>query len=107
MPNYHFNINSETDGSDQRVLELKGLAEAKCEALKLAETVISDVSGTFWDLPEWMLIVTYDASLTLFLLQVLGAEGPADRNLSRTGFGEGTFDDKHTADDADTGVDGA
>ncbi len=107
MRNYHFIINGGTDGSDQRVLELKNLTEAKREALKLAETVISDASGTFWDEPEWMLIVTDDAGLTLFQLQVLGAEGPADRNLSRTGFGEGTFDDKHTADNADTGVDGA
>jgi len=107
VPNYHFNINGLTDGSGHRVVELKDLAEAKCEALKLAETVISDVSGTFWDGPEWMLIVTDDAGLTLFQLQVLGAEGPADQNLSRTGFGEGTFDDKHTADDADAGVDGA
>lgn len=107
MPNYHFHINGRTDGSDQRVVELKDLAEAKCEALKLAETVTSDASGTFWDKPEWMLIVTDDAGLTLFQLQVLGAEGHADRNLSRTGFGEGTFDAKHTADDSDTGVDGA
>ena len=53
-----------------------------------------------------MLIVTDDAGLTLFQLQVLGAEGPAAENLSRIGFGEGTFDQNKKSDRADLGVDG-
>lgn len=107
MPNYHLEVKRPTDESDRMVVEFKGLAEAKCGALELAGTLIRDVSGTFWDNPEWMLIVTDDAGLTLFQLQVLGMEGPAELNLSRVGFGEGTFDLKKKENDADTGVDGA
>ncbi len=106
MPIYHFDVNGGMDDSERRVVEFKDLAEAKCEALKLAGTLISNASGTFWDKPEWMLIVTDDAGLTLFQLQVLGAEGPAEHNLSRAGFGEGTFDQKKKEYDSDTGVDG-
>jgi hypothetical protein len=106
MPIYHFDVNGGMDDSERRVVEFKDLAEAKCEALKLAGTLISNASGTFWDKPEWMLIVTDDAGLTLFQLQVLGAEGPAEHNLSRVGFGEGTFDQKKKEYDSDTGVDG-
>ncbi len=105
MPTYHFEVNGRTDDGD-RLLQFKDFAEAKCEALKLAGTLIHDAAETFWDKPEWMLIVRDDAGLTLFQLQVLGAEGPAEQNLSRVGFGEGTFDQKKKADEADMGVDG-
>ncbi len=105
MPTFHFEVNGQTNDGD-RFLQFKDLAEAKCEALKLAGTLIHDAAGTFWDKPEWMLIVRDDAGLTLFQLQVLGAEGPAEQNLSREGFGEGTFDQVKKADEADTGVDG-
>ena len=107
MPNYHFDIEGRTDGARQSVLEYKDLAEAKCEALTLAGALIADSAGTFWQKPEWMLIVSDDAGETLFQLQVLGAEGPAERNLSRTGFGEGTYDKIQKADANDCGVDGA
>ena len=107
MPIYHFDINDGTSDRDRTAVELSDLAEAKSEALKLAGTLIADASETFWDNREWMLIVTDDAGLTLFQLQVLGAEGPADTNLSRVGFGEGTFDQAKKADRADIGVDGS
>lgn len=107
MPSYHFEVNGPADDSHRRVVDLSDLAEAKREALKLAGTLIADASETFWDKPEWMLIVMDDAGLTLFQLQVLGAEGPADQNLSRVGFGEGTFDQLKEADRNNTGVDGS
>ena len=107
MPIYHFDINGGTNDSDRTAVEFSDLAEAKSEALKLAGTLIADASETFWEKPEWMLIVTDDEGLTVFQLQVLGAEGPADRNLSRVGFGEGTFDQVKKADRADIGVDGS
>jgi hypothetical protein len=106
MPIYHFDVSDPTHDNERTVVEFKDLAEAKCEALKLAGSNISAASGTFWDKPEWMLKATDEAGLTLFQLQVLGAEGPAAENLSRTGFGEGTFDRKKKSEAADTGVDG-
>ncbi len=107
MPIYHFDVEGRTDDSESRVEEFRDLAEAKREALKLAGTLIADSAGTFWNNPKWMLIVTDDTGGTLFQLQVLGAEGPAERNLSRTGFGEGTFDKVQKADANDSGVDGS
>ena len=106
MPTYHFDVQSGTNDCDRTVLECKDLAEAKGEALKLAGAATSDAAGTFWQEPEWMLIAKDDAGVTLFQLQVLGAEGTAAHNLSRTGFGEGTFDQKKQSNYADTGVDG-
>jgi hypothetical protein len=106
MPKYHFEVTGQTDDHDRRDVEFKDLAEAKCEALKLAGTLIHDAAGTFWDKPEWMLIVRDYSGHTLFQLQVLGAEGPAEQNLSRAGFGEGTFDQKKKEYESDIGVDG-
>lgn len=107
MPSYHFAVNGPAGASNPRVVKFSGLAEAKSEALKLAGTLIADASETFWDNPEWMLIVTDDKGLTLFQLQVLGAEGPAEYNLSRIGFGEGTFDQLKVSDRNNIGVDGS
>jgi hypothetical protein len=107
MPNYHFEVIGPADPGDPRVVEFSDLADAKIEALKLAGTLIADASEAFWDKPEWMLIVRDKDGHTLFQLQVLGAEGPADRNLSRVGFGEGTFDKVKKADRADIGIDGS
>ncbi len=106
MPTYHFDVKAGTNDNARAIVEFENLAEAKCEALKIAGTAIRDASGTFWDNPEWMLIVTDDAGLTLFQLQVLGAEGLAERNLSRVGFGEGTYDDNKKSDEDNVGVDG-
>jgi hypothetical protein len=106
MPSFHFDVQSGTNDCNRTVLECEDLPEAQRAALKLAGTAISDAAGTFWQNPEWMLIATDDDGVTVFQLQVLGAEGPAARNLSRTGFGEGTFDHKKQSNYADTGVDG-
>lgn len=107
MPNYHFEIIGPAVFEDARSIEFSDVAKAKNEALKLAGTLIADASETFWDKPEWMLIVTDDEGLTLFQLQVLGKEGPAAENLSRIGFGEGTFDRVKKSNSADAGVDGS
>ncbi len=106
MPSYHFEVNGPADGGYARVVEFSDHAEAKREALKLAGTLVADAAETFWDKPEWMLIVRDDAGMTLFQLQVLGAEGPAEHNLSRVVIGEGTFDQKKKANESDIGVDG-
>ncbi len=107
MPNFHFQVNGPAVSADASTIVFSDLAEAQMEALKLAGTLIADASETFWDKPEWMLIVTDDEGLTLFQLQVLGKEGPAAENLSRVGFGEGTYDGVKTSNRADVGVDGS
>ena len=106
MPNYHFDVVDGTNANQLTVVEFNDLAEARREALKLAGAAIQGASGTFWDKPEWMLIATDDAGLTLFQLQVLGAEGPAAKNLSRVGFGEGTYDNNKKSDENNLGFDG-
>jgi len=107
MPIYHFEVNDLTHDSDRTVVELEDLAEAKCEAVKFTGNLICEAAGTFWDKQECTLTVTDDAGLTLFRLQVVGTEGPVAQKLSRIGYGEGTFDQKKKADEANTGVDGS
>lgn len=106
MQIYHFTVASATNDPGPTVHEFRDLAEAQGEALKLAQTAMCDASETFWSKPEWMLVATDDAGVTVFQLQVLGAEGPAADNLSRRGFGEGTFDQDKKSNEGDTGVDG-
>ena len=106
MPTYHLDIQDGPTDQAHTVVDFNDLAEARCQALKLAGAAIQDTLGTFWDNPEWMLTVTDDGGETLFQLQVLGKEGPAAQNLSRVGVGEGTYDNNKSADANDIGVDG-
>jgi hypothetical protein len=49
MPFYHFNVNDGDTSFQCEGSEMKNLAQAKCEAVKLAGRLICDGSGTFWD----------------------------------------------------------
>lgn len=77
MPMFHFHTDElrDTEGS-----ELKNLAVAKCEAIKLAAGIICDQAKEFWDKAEWGMTVTDDHNLMLFQLQIIGTEAPAIRS---------------------------
>jgi hypothetical protein len=74
MPRYYFDID---DGSTPDGIVLKNIAEAKCEAVKLAGHVICEAAGEFWDRAEWNLTVTGEDGLTLFTLHLIGVESAA------------------------------
>ena len=77
MPRYFFHIEDGSTVHDDEGTELKDLAVAKCEAVKLAGQMICDAAGDFWDREEWKLTATNEDGLTLFCLQFFGTESPA------------------------------
>jgi hypothetical protein len=77
MPRYFFHIEDGSIVHDDEGTELKDLAVAKCEAVKLAGQMICDAAGDFWDKEEWKLTATDEDGLTLFFLQFFGGESPA------------------------------
>ena len=76
MPRYFFNID-DGGGPDTEGHELRNVAEAKCEAVKLAGRVICDDADRFWDTGDWNMTVTNEDKLTLFSLTFFGTEGAA------------------------------
>ena len=78
MPRYFFNI----DGlpTDPEGTEMKDVAVAKCEAVRLAGRYICDAAGNFWDTQDWGLTVTDESGLTLFSLRFMGMEAPSLRH---------------------------
>ncbi|HZG45048.1 MAG TPA: hypothetical protein VEZ41_02105 [Allosphingosinicella sp.] len=53
------------------------LAEAKCEAVKLAGRMMCNDADSFWDKKELSLAVTDVTGLTLFQLLIIGTEAAA------------------------------
>lgn len=80
MPRYFFHIEDGSHVQDDVGVELDGLTEAKCEAVRLAGQSICDAAGHFWDREEWKLIASDEKGLTLFVLDFFGTEAPAVRS---------------------------
>jgi hypothetical protein len=74
MPRYFFHTEHQPE-PECRVLE--SLAEAKCEAVKLAGRTICDGADVFWDAMDWRMTVANEAGLTLFMLTFFGTEAAA------------------------------
>jgi hypothetical protein len=77
MPRYFFHIEDGATTRDDEGTELKDVAVAKCEAVRLAGQMICDSAGSFWDKQEWKLTATNADGLTLFCLHFVGIEAPA------------------------------
>lgn len=75
MPQYHFNVAGDPS-SDTEGTELKDVAEAKCEAVKLAGRLICEQPGDFWGGHDWKLTVSDDSGMILFSLHVIGVDAP-------------------------------
>ena len=75
MPRFYFQVDASSPGREG--VELEGIAQAKCEAVKLAGRIICDEAAEFWDSAEWSLTVSDDAGLTLCTIQIIGTEAPA------------------------------
>jgi hypothetical protein len=86
MPRYHFNFADDLSLDDEG-FELKDLAVAKCEALKMAGHIISDEAAAFWDRAEWSMTVTDPTGLALFRLEIVGTESPAVHSLAQPAIG--------------------
>lgn len=77
MPRYFFHIEDGASLRDEEGAELKDLATAKCEAVKLAGQMICESASRFWENEEWKLTATDKAGLTLFCLHFVGVDAPA------------------------------
>ena len=79
MPMYHFNIEDGQPTLTCDGAELKDIAEAKCEAIKMMGRLICDAPATFWDDAQWRMTVTNEDGLALFELCFVGTDSPAIR----------------------------
>ena len=80
MARYFFNIEN-ADIRDTDGYEFASMAEAKCEAVRYAASLICDSVSTFWDSGDLNLVVTNERGLVLFSLRMFGTEAPAIRDL--------------------------
>ncbi len=81
MSKYQFHVD---DRAEVQAFDADNLAEAKCEAMKIAGRTICEEAEVFWDKSNWGMTVTNDQGLTLFRLEVSATEAPAMRSGSPT-----------------------
>ena len=88
MPRYYITTNYDAS-PDLDGFEFESIAEARCEVVKLAGTMICEAAGKFWDGDDFYMTVTNGSGLTLFTLTFAGSEAatfrpthvrPAERN---------------------------
>jgi hypothetical protein len=84
MPRYFFHVEDGADITDDVGMELAGVAEAKCEAMRYAGRLICDGAGGFWDAGDWSMTVSDETGLTLFTLHLSGIEAPAIQASARS-----------------------
>lgn len=73
MPRFYFH----TDGQqDREGTDLDSVAVAKCQAIKMAGTIVCDEADAFWDKAEWTMTVADETGLTLFQLCIVGTDAP-------------------------------
>jgi hypothetical protein len=82
MARYYFHIEDGSAILDDLGMELASLAEAKCEAVRYAGSLICDHAGEFWNSGDWTMTVTNEAGVSLFSLALVGTESPSVRALS-------------------------
>lgn len=71
MKRYHFRTK---DQADARGVELASIAAAKCEAAKIAASIVCASSDEAWENCDWTVTVTDDNGRKLFQLQVIATE---------------------------------
>ena len=79
MPIYHFNVEDGQIPIPCDGAELKNLAAAKCEAVRMMGQLVCDADETFWDHAGWRMVVSDKTGLTLFELFIVGTEAAAAR----------------------------
>ena len=71
MRRYHFKTE---DQIDSRGVELASLAAAKCEAAKIAASMVCASADEAWENCNWAVTVTDDDGRKMFQLQVIATE---------------------------------
>lgn len=84
MPRYHFNIHDGDDLPDIDGIELRDLAAARVEAVRLSGDCLRDHAHRFWDGDEWQMEVTDHRGLILFTLTFYATDAPSLSDPSKT-----------------------
>ncbi len=71
MKRYHFKTDDERD---VRGIELASLAAARCEAAKVAASIVCESADEPWHRSEWTVTVTDDLGVKVLQLQIVGNE---------------------------------
>ena len=77
MPLYFFDIADANTAIPCQGAELSSLAEARCFALKYAGQVLCDQPASFWTDDEWVLTVSDEHHLTMFVIVISTLDAPA------------------------------
>lgn len=84
MARYFFHTENGDRHSDEDGLELPDLAAVKREAITALAEMLKNRGARFWENNSFRLIVTDEAGLILYVLDVNGVEAPAVRPSSPT-----------------------
>lgn len=79
---FHFKIQDGAEVPDSVGAELAGMNEARREAVRLMGELMRDNPDAVWGDEAWRMVVTDDADLTLFTIEVLTSYAPAGRARS-------------------------
>ncbi len=74
MKRYHFKTDEQ---SDVKGMELADLAAVKCEAAKVAGSIVCAAADDAWQRREWAVTVTDDFGVKVLELRILGTQGPS------------------------------
>ncbi len=86
MPLYHFNIADAHPAIPCEGIWLDSIQAARCHALKYAGEVLCDQVQSFWNDDDWVLTVSDEDHLTLFVVTVCTSDTRAGGQPSRGTF---------------------
>ena len=77
MPQFHFQVRTETHVLLAEAAELPGTEEARIEASRRIGDLLKVHAGLLWVDQEWSMDVTDETGLILFVIQVSAMKTPA------------------------------
>ena len=77
MDRYFFDIEESVHLADKLGVELPDFDAVKATAVQVLAESLWRSGKKFWDAPEWRLVVSNEAGLTLFILELSATMAPA------------------------------
>jgi hypothetical protein len=77
MPRYYFHLTHSEDIRDQAGVELGGLHEAKCHAVKMIADVLCQTPEKFWETETYRVTVSDARGLLLLDVEMIATLAPA------------------------------
>jgi hypothetical protein len=86
MPKYFFNIADAHPPIPCAGVCLPSLAAARCHALQYAEQILCDQKPAFWDGDDWVMTVSDESHLALFVIMIGTFDAPSTGRVSQPGY---------------------